>query len=64
MIRTEWAVCQKPPCGKRFQRPIGETYATCLSCQTAERLTAAGITPDDPGLRAIAIHNEAVLRQS
>jgi hypothetical protein len=54
MIRTEWALCS---CGRRFQRPAGETYTTCLSCQTTERLTDAGISPDDPALATIAAFN-------
>lgn len=56
----DWAQC---PCGQKFQRPAGETYA-CLSCQTAERLTAAGIRSDDPALVAIREYNAEARRKA
>lgn len=51
-------------CGTRFQRPAGETYTTCLSCQTTERLTGAGIRPDDPALATIAAFNAEAQRKA
>jgi hypothetical protein len=47
-------------CGTEFFRPAGETYEACLSCQTAERLRASGIKPDDPGLTGIKEWNRQV----
>ncbi len=44
-------------CGAEFLRAKRETYGTCLSCQTAQRLAAAGFTHDDPALTRIRDHN-------
>jgi hypothetical protein len=58
---TEWAWCS---CSARFQRPAGETCTTCLSCQTTQRLTDAGISPDDPALAIIAAFSAEAQRKS
>ena len=58
---TEWAQCS---CGRKFQRLAGETYTTCSSCQTTERLTGAGIRPDDPALATIAAFSAEARRKA
>jgi hypothetical protein len=60
-FRTDWVLCT---CGQRFQRPAGETCTECLSCQTAVRLTAAGVQPDDPALVAIRAFNAEAQRRA
>jgi hypothetical protein len=55
---TETCLCD---CGDVFVRPRRSTNTQCLRCQTTERLLAAGITPDDPGLAVIA-HQNAMAR--
>jgi hypothetical protein len=47
-------------CGAEFQRPEDIEYDICLGCQTARRLSAAGITPDDPALTQVREWNAAV----
>jgi hypothetical protein len=51
-------------CGDAFLRPKGETYVTCLGCQTAYRLALAGVGTDDPALRRIAVHTAKVFASS
>jgi hypothetical protein len=60
-VWCEWVLC---PCGQKFQRLAGETCVTCLSCQTAERLTAAGIEPGDPALVTIRAFNAEAQRKA
>jgi hypothetical protein len=60
-IWCDWVLC---PCGARFQRPADEAYTDCLSCRTAERLTAEGVRPDDPALAAIAAYNAEAQRKA
>lgn len=62
-IMCEWVTCP-PPCGKRFQRPVGAKYAECLACQTANRLRDADIKPDDPELATAAAWNGDAQRNS
>jgi hypothetical protein len=47
-------------CRNTFRRPVGETYKTCLECQTRRRTERAGISPYDPALLAIAEWNATV----
>lgn len=56
-MTTEWVTCG---CGRRFQRPRGETYASCLGCQTSMCLAIAGVGPADPALAKIRGWNAAV----
>ena len=60
-VLCEWVLCS---CAQRFQRPAGETYVTCLSCQTRQRLAAAGIKPGDPALAEIAGNNAGARRKA
>jgi hypothetical protein len=58
---AEWVLCS---CGQKFQRAAGETCVTCLSCQTAGRLAAAGIRSDDPALVVIRAYNAEARRRA
>ena len=44
-------------CGREFGRPHGADYDACLSCITASRLNAAGISAGDRGLAQLQAHN-------
>ncbi len=54
---TETVECD---CGEAFERPLGETYSSCLRCEGAERLAAAGIGADDEGLQKAVAWNSAM----
>lgn len=56
---TESVLCS---CGTKFMRLRGETYRTCLRCETSSRLEAAAIRRGSPGLVTILQWN-AVARQ-